>query len=96
MGCLTVTPLIIPGDIRYSFWTVLKNVVLGKMVNARFSDLIRRWGAHISFSLVDQALFSGANFLLNILLARWLLPEAYGAFAVAFRSSCSWRVSIVR
>ena len=54
------------------------------MVSARFSDLIRRWGTRISFSLVDQTLFSGANFLLNILLARWLLPETYGAFVVAF------------
>lgn len=32
----------------------------------------------------DQGLFAGANFLLNILLARWLSPEAYGAFAIAY------------
>jgi O-antigen/teichoic acid export membrane protein len=29
-------------------------------------------------------LYSGANFLINILLARWLPPEEYGAFTVAF------------
>ena len=33
--------------------------------------------------MIDQGLFSGANFLVNILLARWLPPEQYGAFAVA-------------
>jgi O-antigen/teichoic acid export membrane protein len=33
--------------------------------------------------MLDQALFSGANFLVSILLARWLPPEEYGAFAVA-------------
>jgi len=32
----------------------------------------------------DQGLFAGAHFILNILLARWLTPEAYGAFAVAY------------
>lgn len=35
------------------------------------------------WSIIDQGLFSGANFLVNILLARWLSPKEYGAFAVA-------------
>jgi|GEM_PF-261443 len=34
-------------------------------------------------SLVDQLLFSGSNFLLNVLLARWLEPAQYGAFTLA-------------
>ncbi len=33
---------------------------------------------------MDQGLTSGAGFLLNLFLARWLDSEAYGAFAVAF------------
>jgi O-antigen/teichoic acid export membrane protein len=33
---------------------------------------------------LDQGLFSGAGFLVNLLLARWLAPDSYGAFAVAF------------
>ena len=41
------------------------------------------WVKKGSFAILDQALFSGANFLINILLARWLPPEDYGAFAVA-------------
>ncbi len=36
------------------------------------------------WAIGDQTLFAGANFLLNILLARWLSPEAYGAFAIAY------------
>lgn len=41
------------------------------------------WAKKGGFALLDQGLFSGANFLVNILLARWLPPEEYGAFAVA-------------
>jgi O-antigen/teichoic acid export membrane protein len=36
------------------------------------------------WAVTDQALFAGTNFLVNILLARWLEPAAYGAFSVAF------------
>ncbi len=36
------------------------------------------------WSILDQALFAGVNFLLNVMLARWLSPESYGAFTVAF------------
>ncbi len=42
------------------------------------------WARSGAWSVLDQALFAGANFLVNVLLARWLSPEAYGAFAVAF------------
>ena len=35
-------------------------------------------------AVLDQALISGSNFVVSILLARWLVPEQYGAFAVAF------------
>lgn len=33
---------------------------------------------------MDQGLFSGANFIVNILLARWLSVEEYGSYAVTF------------
>jgi O-antigen/teichoic acid export membrane protein len=41
-------------------------------------------GKKVFFSFLDQGLFSGANFVLNILLARWLTEDGYGAFSVAF------------
>jgi glycosyltransferase involved in cell wall biosynthesis len=35
-------------------------------------------------SIADQGTFSGTNFALNVLLARWLTSEGYGAFSVAW------------
>ena len=42
------------------------------------------WGGRGFWAVTDQALFALSHFALNILLARWLVPEDYGAFAVAF------------
>ena len=36
------------------------------------------------WTISDQALFAGANFVVNVLLARWLPPEGYGAYTVAY------------
>jgi len=36
------------------------------------------------WALADQGLFAGANFVVNVLLARWLPPEGYGAYTVAY------------
>jgi len=47
-------------------------------------NLKGQWGTRALYSVVDQGLFSGSNFLVNILLVRWLTPDGYGAFAVAF------------
>ena len=44
----------------------------------------RKWFGKGFISIADQALYSGANFILNVLLARWLGAEDYGAFSVAF------------
>src|SRR3984957_2909734 len=48
------------------------------------SKKLGRWATKGGFAIVDQGLISGSNFLIGILLARWLMPEAYGAFALAF------------
>jgi len=45
---------------------------------------LRVWGWRSAMSLVDQGLMSGASFAVNVLLARWMAAEAYGAFAVAY------------
>ncbi len=42
------------------------------------------WIKKIGFSISDQALFSGSNFILNILLVRWLGVEKYGAFSLGY------------
>ncbi|MGE3652134.1 MAG: lipopolysaccharide biosynthesis protein, partial [Reyranellaceae bacterium] len=36
------------------------------------------------WAIVDQGAYAGTNFIVNIALARWLPPDAYGAFAVAY------------
>jgi O-antigen/teichoic acid export membrane protein len=47
-------------------------------------ERVRFWGIRSGLSVLDQGLTSGAGFLLNLLLARWLTSEGYGAFAVGF------------
>lgn len=42
------------------------------------------WGIRSGLSVVDQGFTSGSGFLINLLLARWLSADVYGAFAVAF------------
>jgi O-antigen/teichoic acid export membrane protein len=42
------------------------------------------WLVKSSLAVFEQALIAGSNFLLNVLVARWLTAEQYGAYAVAF------------
>jgi O-antigen/teichoic acid export membrane protein len=44
----------------------------------------RKWGARAVFAVFDQALISGSNFLLGIVLARRIHATGYGAYALAF------------
>jgi len=44
----------------------------------------RLWGVRLSFSLVDPATTVSAGLLVNLLLARWLPAQQYGAFALVF------------
>ena len=43
-----------------------------------------KWFVRGSGAIIDQALFASTHFVLNILLARWLSPEQYGSFAIAY------------
>ena len=45
------------------------------------------WLGRGAWAVSDQGLFAVSSALLNILLARWLTPSAYGAFAVAYSVS---------
>lgn len=47
-------------------------------------ERVKRWGLMGSWSILDQVLFSGANFITNVLLARWLTREAYGSYSISF------------
>jgi O-antigen/teichoic acid export membrane protein len=42
------------------------------------------WVTKGGLAVVDYGLISGSNFLLGVLLARWLSPDQYGAYALAF------------
>jgi len=42
------------------------------------------WVTKGGLAIADYGLISGSNFLLGVLLARWLTPEHYGAYALAF------------
>ena len=42
------------------------------------------WLAKGLLAVADQGVFAVSNFLLNVLLARWLAPADYGAFALAY------------
>jgi O-antigen/teichoic acid export membrane protein len=47
-------------------------------------ERVRWWLGVGAWAMVDQALFALANFAFNILLARWLDPVEYGAFAAGY------------
>ena len=49
-----------------------------------FSKKFMPWMTKGGLAILDTALISGSNFLLGILLARWLAPEQYGGYALAF------------
>jgi O-antigen/teichoic acid export membrane protein len=51
------------------------------------STLFRKllpWAHKGGLTILDQGLISGSNFLISVLLARWLTAEQYGAYAIAF------------
>ena len=44
----------------------------------------RPWAAKSAWSLVDQGFTALTGFCVTFLLARWMAPEMYGAYAIAF------------
>ena len=52
--------------------------------NRRSMQKLVSWGSKGGLAVLDQALISGSNFVVSILLGRWLMPDQYGAYAVAF------------
>lgn len=50
----------------------------------RIKHKVIPWAMKGGLALLDQGIFAGSNFVISILLARWLSPEQYGTYAVAF------------
>ena len=44
----------------------------------------RFWLTNGSLSVLDEGMIAGSNFLIGVLLARWLVPDQYGAYALAY------------
>jgi O-antigen/teichoic acid export membrane protein len=63
--------------------SVLQSTV-GSLSAGLNRERLRFWGIQSGVSILDQGLTSGASFVLNLFLARWLTAEGYGAFAIAF------------
>jgi O-antigen/teichoic acid export membrane protein len=42
------------------------------------------WVMKGGLAILDQGIFTGSNFVIGVMLARWLSPEEYGTYAVAF------------
>jgi O-antigen/teichoic acid export membrane protein len=54
---------------------------------AKINELKRalgEWSSRGISAILDQGLISGSNFVVAILLARWLVPQQYGSYALAF------------
>jgi O-antigen/teichoic acid export membrane protein len=49
-----------------------------------FIPRLIRWGSMGGLAVFEQGVFSLSNFIVGVLLARWLLPEQYGAYAYAY------------
>ena len=52
--------------------------------NGTFFERAVPWIVKGTMAVLDQGLIAGSNFVIGILLARWLAPQQYGAYAVAF------------
>jgi len=57
--------------------------ISGRILRSSFSRWVP-WIRSGTYALTDQALISTSNFLLSVLLARWLGSVEYGVYALAF------------
>lgn len=45
---------------------------------------VKMWIGKASLAVLDQGVMTGSNFVVGILLARWISPVQYGAYAIAY------------
>ena len=57
-------------------------MILEKAVTHRAA--ITKWAGKGFWAVMDQGLVATSNFILNILLVRWLITIEYGDFSVAY------------
>src|SRR5215471_6630635 len=63
----------------------LKSTKLETFLSAYFPlDRLQAWAVRGGVSILQQGLFAGSHFVVNVLLARWLPPRSYGALALAY------------
>jgi O-antigen/teichoic acid export membrane protein len=61
--------------------------LLQRLLGIDHNTVLKRlmpWVNKGGLAILDQGLISGSNFLTSVLLARWMIPAQYGAYAVAF------------
>lgn len=58
--------------------------VSSKNILQRLYSEYGKWGRKIAAAIADQGVFAGSNFVAGVLLARWMSPEEFGAYAVAY------------
>jgi len=90
------TPALSPSEVRQTDVTIADKTAADAAQPSRLSaqllgtdrgPLWRRllpWAHKGGLTIIDQGLISGSNFLISVLLARWLTAEQYGAYAIAF------------
>lgn len=68
-----------------NLWNQLKRFSLVQRLLSRLEDYnLFRWLGKGFWAIMDKGLYGASNFILNVLLARWISEQAYGAFTVAF------------
>lgn len=77
------TPLVKPAAGENAVYRFsLRKVLL--IDRARTQRKLIPWVMKGGVAILDQGVFAGSNFVISVLLARWMSPEQYGSYAVAF------------
>ena len=66
---------------------VVSGSLLQKILSIDVAGLVQKlipWVMKGGLAILDQGFYAGSNFVMSILLARWLTPAQYGSYAVAF------------
>jgi O-antigen/teichoic acid export membrane protein len=83
LGAQGLTPLVEPAAREGA----VGRFSLGRMLSIDLTRIRRKlipWAMKGGLAILDQGIFAGSNFVISVLLARWMAPEQYGSYAVAF------------